>query len=519
MKRKYGEKKIFENSGNLNIIHSNIRGLNSKVLSLQSIMKVKDADVVIVNETQLVGKKKVEIPGYKCYQRNRTGIGGGGISTYVRNSLVKDTLELFKGAENDEILITRHSQFHIAVNVINFYGSQENRSTTDQTMDLWANLLAEIAKIEAKGEFVCLIGDFNRHVGDIIPGNKDKQSFGGKLIRDLIDTKKYVLVNATTKAVGGPYTRYDPADPTNDSKKSALDLCVVSSELFDYIEKLVIDKTFTFTPFRPVNGPPVYTDHYALELVFRNLPVKTNKIVATHKNIRWNTNKEGGWEKYSELAGTNEKLLEIANSELMEPEVLMNKIEKEMNNMKHVAFGKVKEKSNKKSFNPVDIIQSEKVEIFENKIGMNDSEFAAKVENIDKRLSSALIGQQRESFLARLENITKVKRQKGRSAAVFNLKDDVIGHKKTGQEATILIDPMTGTEVTSPNEIKRVSLGYCKELLTNRKPKAEYEDDILLKNVIHDKRMIEIIQNDLEYLAYDKFEESYNIIKKKPGDK
>ena len=110
-------------------------------------------------------------------------------------------------------------------------------------MDLWANVLAEISKIETKGEFVCLIGDFNRHVGDIIPGNMNKKSFGGKLVRDLIDTQKYVLVNATKKAVGGPYTRYDLADPTCESKKSALDLCVVSIELFDYIEKLVIDKT------------------------------------------------------------------------------------------------------------------------------------------------------------------------------------------------------------------------------------------------------------------------------------
>ena len=144
MKRKYGEKKIFENSGKLYVIHSNIRGLNSKVLSLQSIMKVKDADIVTVNETQLVGEKKVEIPGYKCHKRNRTGVGGGGIATYVRTDLVQDTLEVFKGVDNDEVLLTRHSQFHTAINVINFYGSQENRSTTDKTMELWSNLLTDI---------------------------------------------------------------------------------------------------------------------------------------------------------------------------------------------------------------------------------------------------------------------------------------------------------------------------------------------------------------------------------------
>ena len=84
MKRDHHHK---NQTGSLNIIHTNIRGFQSKTLSLQSVMKVKDADVVTINETQLVGKKKIKIPGYSTLSRNRTGVSGGGIATSFKNSL------------------------------------------------------------------------------------------------------------------------------------------------------------------------------------------------------------------------------------------------------------------------------------------------------------------------------------------------------------------------------------------------------------------------------------------------
>ena len=44
----------------------------------------------------------------------------------------------------------------------------------------------ELAKIEARGEFAIIIGDLNKHVGDLIEGNEDdKVSFGGQFVRDL----------------------------------------------------------------------------------------------------------------------------------------------------------------------------------------------------------------------------------------------------------------------------------------------------------------------------------------------
>ena len=54
------------------------------------------------------------------------------------------------------------------------------------------------------------------------------------MVRDLLKTGKYTLVNATAKGEGGPFTMYDPSNPKDDCRKSALDLIIISKELFKY---------------------------------------------------------------------------------------------------------------------------------------------------------------------------------------------------------------------------------------------------------------------------------------------
>lgn len=81
--------------------------------------------------------------------------------------------------ECDEIIITGHSQFQPAVNIINMYGMQECRNNKEKIFEGWLIIQQEIAKIEAKGEVVCLIGDLKRQIRNLVPGNlKVKESFG-----------------------------------------------------------------------------------------------------------------------------------------------------------------------------------------------------------------------------------------------------------------------------------------------------------------------------------------------------
>ena len=55
-----------------------------------------------------------------------------------------------------------------------------------------------IYNVLAKGESLVVMGDLNRHIGSDhlgVNGNHDKISFGGSLVRDLIDTGDVILVN------------------------------------------------------------------------------------------------------------------------------------------------------------------------------------------------------------------------------------------------------------------------------------------------------------------------------------
>ena len=83
--------------------------------------------------------------------------------------------------------------------------------------DRWLRILTELKRIELKGEYAIMIGDMNKHVGDIVTNNHLKVSYGGTLVKELIKTKKYVLVNSVNKVKGGPFTRYDPANQSGIS--------------------------------------------------------------------------------------------------------------------------------------------------------------------------------------------------------------------------------------------------------------------------------------------------------------
>ena len=499
------------------IYQSNIRGYGSKRVSFENIISSIKPSVICLNETHLKSGQRMKISGFNSFNRNRQNKYMGGISTSVANKDTMHTLKVKEGAEDDEFLITRHSQFVVPVNIVNVYGEQEGRSSKDDIQNRWNRIMIEIVKIESKNEVVVLLGDLNKHVGDIIEGNHAKVTFGGNLIRNMLKTEKYYLVNSSPKVEGGPFTRYDPADPTSDSKKSCLDLFIISKELLKYVDKLIIDKNFTFTPSRPISKTKmVYPDHFSSLLVFKNLPMKTIKVVSGPKFTLWNTNKEGGWEEYKKLTEDNVKLNEAAEDASSDPDHIMNKISKELNRIKHVSFGKVKLSRKPKENKLLEQLQMDKIKCYEE---INDeSERDEKVDIIDKEIAANLLTQQRINFEKEIQSMKELRMKKGRSAAIFGLKNKVVGPKKTEQEATTLIDPVTKKEVNTPEEIKRVSIQYCQTLLTNREPKPDFIEDLKMKDILHFVRMEEVLENDVKF-TQELFDNSLKLLRKKSGGK
>ena len=149
------------------IMHTNIRGIDSKLISLGSILSLVKPSVLTINETMLKGNRKLSLQGFHCFPANRACLHGGGVATCVKVKDRQHTLKVHEGVEGQEFLITRHNQFATAINVINLYGNVESRSSNDKIEERWTAIADQVKKIEAKGELLVLVGDINAHVGDI----------------------------------------------------------------------------------------------------------------------------------------------------------------------------------------------------------------------------------------------------------------------------------------------------------------------------------------------------------------
>ena len=514
---KGGDNGDFNKNNSWTIYHSNLRGFESKQDSLVSIINQVQPNVITLNETMLKRNKKPRIYGYFSYAHNRSNKSMGGVATCIANKEVANTISMKYGENDDEFIVTRHNQFCKPINIINLYGEQESRVSNDEVETRWNRIVNEIESIERRGEETLLIGDLNKHVGDIIPGNHEKCSFGGKLVKNLLNTGKFMLVNASNKVEGGPFTRYDPAHPNDETKKSCLELVIVSKNLFKYVEKLIIDKNLSQTPGRVISKTKiVYPDHYSITLKFKNIPLKPRRNLAGSKYSTWNTNKEGGWSKFKEITGDDSKLADIGKDTIEDATKTMKKINVELDKCKFQAFGKVTVKNTPVVNKEIDNLFKEKSKLLQMK--EDNVENDNKVKEIENNIAGKLLKNQREKLEKEIAKLKEIKSKKGKSAVVFKLKENVLGSKKAQQEPAVVKDPATEKLVTDVEEIKRISLEYCVDLLTNRKPSHGYEELIEKKKEIHEERMNEVIEDDEEF-SEAHFDECLKILKQRNNKK
>ena len=118
-----------------------------------------------------------------------------------------------------------------------------------------------------------------------------------------------------------------------------------------------------------------------------------------------------------------------------------------------------------------------------------------------------------------IKHLENLRKNKGKTAAVFNLKEKVVGKKKVQQERVVIKDPESGKELYSPSEIKDASLKYLVKLLTKNTYKENYMNEKLRKEKLHWEHMNETIKNNIDELTIDNYEKTLINIAKNPGDK
>ena len=106
------------------------------------------------------------------------------------------------------------------------------------------------------------------------------------------------------------------------------------------------------------------------------------------------------------------------------------------------------------------------------------------------------------------EAINKIKAGKhGRTNIVHKMRELVAGPKKQLQEAHAVKDSQTGKKVVSSNEIKRVNLEHCLNVLKNNVPNPESEDLLKFHSDLHDIMMNETTDQDTNIT-----EEEFNFV-------
>ena len=287
------------------ILSANTRGLKSKLTSLNEILFKKKVRIAAFQETNLQGKDKIKLKGFQVHNKNRDKQNSG-VSTAVADDIVEKMVKVGEGEKSDDEYIIHRLDTSPPLVIINYYGGQESKASSDTINTRWARLRKDIQFWQEAGEMVLLMGDFNAHIGADewgVPGNHPKISHGGKIIRSWLqdENSDLVLLNSSEKTVGGPWTREDPADP---KKQSVLDLVICSKGLERFVKFMRIDSERSFAPRRVQKTKKgikeTFSDHYAIEVVLTGIKSKKTSC-KTKKEVTYNYRNPGGWEMYKIL--------------------------------------------------------------------------------------------------------------------------------------------------------------------------------------------------------------------------
>ena len=341
---------------NMKVIHSNFQGFTSKQTSVKNICEENSPDVYCGNETSIKGNRKINMNKYFCFTKNSSKHMHG-IVTMVASYLKPNTVKVAEGKEGDEYLITRYDHIHPPLNIINYYGEQEKgdeeKGKRERIMEGWRRLLEDIKDVEERKENLLIIGDMNRALGAGewgIEGNKPNISYGGSLIRDLLATRRYILLNSLPLAKGGPWTW---VDRSNSSVRSCLDIGIISAGLQSFVKSFQVDKEQRFTPRRLRKTKKgivsTYSDHFSLEVEFSGFPRAGSSNEPKEAGCSWNLKKEKGFEKYKvETKKIAVNIDNIIGDEKLTIEECMKRIEAENDKAKWAAFGKTRNTAGRK---------------------------------------------------------------------------------------------------------------------------------------------------------------------------
>ena len=184
------------NETKLKILQININGINNKFTELQQLTKEESPDIITIQETKLTSKtKRCHLQGYSTIRKDRIDKNGGGLITYIKDSIPFSELD-YKPKENKtnietsitKIHISKVKQYHIVNTYIPPRDSQIDTKQEDKEITEHLNHFFSLSNS-------IITGDINAHSKMWHSNTNDHR---GSLISDIINNSDHITLNTNT---------------------------------------------------------------------------------------------------------------------------------------------------------------------------------------------------------------------------------------------------------------------------------------------------------------------------------
>ena len=272
------------------ILLDNVRGIKSKINSINDILTSEKPAVVGLCETKLNEGDMSEIEGYIVKRSDRKEEGGGVLLAYRED--LKNIMKVVR-EENEkfEMLWIKLDNNKVKMRIGIVYMPQEDSVTVKELSAIYKKVQEEIEMAVEQNERILLMGDFNCKVGVNIPGNHEKITKGGRILLKMVNKYDLCLLNKE-RCCKGTWTRIEGSD------KSILDYMIVRKEDVEMYTEMFVDEGKDITPYRietyEQSNRIVYSDHCMIKCV-AELKVECNGKV-TNKHMKLDK------KKYTEFA-------------------------------------------------------------------------------------------------------------------------------------------------------------------------------------------------------------------------
>ena len=452
------------------IISANPRGLRSKLTSANDVLTKKKAKLGFFQETCLRKRDHIKIKNFEITSKVREK-NNSGVTTCVADELKEVVIKVGQGEEDEDEYLVHRMDSKPPIVFINVYGCQDSKTSVEKIKARWEKIRNEIVFWQEAGDCVMVIGDLNCHIGDDmwgVEGNLSKISYGGKLVRKLLqdDKNDLVLLNSSDKCSGGPFTRYDPADPT---KQSCLDLVMVSRDLERHVKFMLVDskQEFAMRRVQKLKGKikETLSDHFSIEVVLTGVKMK-EKGERVPKTVTYNYKNPGGWKLYKILTNSVAPDISDIAEELSTRKISPNQAdfetEKLIHEVKKIAFGLTSKTKR----------QMERLK-GGSKCSRDEKLYAKRVKDLEHDIEQI----EKHGGSAPMQKIWNIRKALGG------------GKAKNAERAAAVLHPTSGKLATTPAEIRDAHITHVVNTLENNPENDGNKELFAFRKDKHESRM------------------------------